>query len=356
MNATIDSDLIQEALRVALRLSPPSSGNVTLNSDGTKLFLISSAELSRCRVLVPCVLEGEALFAIPTAAIQASVKGRKELSIVYDKTVLNIKSGRYKAQLATVDAIQMDEGDEKAADIKTWVITAEQLEWLRTAVAAVALKPTANVTAFMPVSIKLGPKYAFVACYDEQHMAFAFDRSMKGDLEVTIPLDTLTAVLDTFKNLSCKLQVTPSALHVRNKLVSVQLALPSMEDQKINGSDVLEKSKEVLKVDGQSIIFVKKDVLIFLDNARAVAEKSRMELKVSTEVGKLGLSVTTGQGRAQATIKANTKAETSFKVDFEFFEEAVRKCTDDIQMKVVGSDFLSFVGKNATILVALNED
>src|SRR6266702_5025731 len=109
MQAQLDSDLVQEALRVALRLSPPMTGNVTLKADGGKLFLLSVSDLSNCTIQIPGRVSGDALFAIPTQALQAAVKGRKEVELSYSNTVLTVKSGRYKAELTTVDAIQAEE-------------------------------------------------------------------------------------------------------------------------------------------------------------------------------------------------------------------------------------------------------
>src|SRR5882672_7336163 len=130
MQVQISAAILQEALRVALRLSPPVSGNVTLLADGTKLFLHSAGELSRCSILLPCEVKGKAFFAIGTESLRDATKGHDELSLVYDKTMLNVKSGRYSASLTTVDAIAMEEqqAEEKG---QVWKLTVDQAQWLK---------------------------------------------------------------------------------------------------------------------------------------------------------------------------------------------------------------------------------
>lgn len=354
MNVTLDSAILQEALRVALRLSPPVSGNVTLSSDGAKLFLHSSGELSRCSILLPCEVKGKAFFAIGTEALRDATKGRADLSMVYDKTMLNIKSGRYSASLTTVDAIAMEEEREEKGD--TWKLTVEQAQWLKSAVQQVALKPTANITAFMPVSVKLSDKGAFVACYDNQHMAFINDKEIKGDLDVTLPIETFNAVLDTFNKIAFRMIVTPSSLLVKNKIVDVTLSLPATEDDAQIGTDaVMGKAREALKADGTQIEVAKADLVSFLDNARAVATKERSEIQVTTEPGKLTLVVKTTNGTSKSTIKASVKTKQQWNIDFEFFQEAVSKCPESVIFKVVADAFVCFSTKNAHVLVALNQ-
>ena len=358
MNASIDTDILQEAIRVTLRLSPPITGNVTLHSDGASLRLHSAAELSRCSVLLPCTVSGKALFAIPTDSLASASKGHSALEMVYDKTMLNLKGGRYKASLTTVDALQVEESDSaEEAKGQQWKLTVDQLQWLKEAVSAVALKPTQNITTFMPVSVKLTSKSAFVSCYDNQHMAFTTSKEVTGDLDVTLPIETLTAVLDTFNKLACIMIVTPSALVVRNKLVNVSLALPEVTNEASLSPDLVrEKAREAARADGLAIELAKKDVSAFLDNCRSVATKERPELSINTEPGKIRFEVSTSNGKVNTYMKCAIKKAVSFKIDFEFFDEAVRKCGEQLVFKLVDDSFLMFKTKSTHLLVALNQE
>lgn len=358
MKATVDSEMLQEALRVALRLAPPMTGNLTLESDGSKLSLKSASDVARCTIVIPGTVQGEALFAIPTESIRDATKGHKELSLEFDKSMLNVKSGRYSAKLSTVDAIQSDEdSDQSKEKPQVWKLTTEQASWLKTAVSTIALKPSVSVTSFMPVSVKLTKKAAFVSCYDNNHMTFINSADVTGDLDVTLPLDTFNAVLDVFNKVSCTMYVSSSSLRVRNKLVDVTLSLPSVESDEVIAVDaVIEKAKEALGAKGKAIEVAKSDVVAFLDNARAVATKERSELIADVEPGKLKLSVTTTNGSSKILLKANSKAKGSFKIDFDFFDEAVRKGAESLVIKLVDSSFIMISGPHAHSIMALNQE
>lgn len=353
MQISIDSDIIQEAIRVALRLSPPITGNLTLEGRDSKLYLHSSADLSRCSILLPCTIKGKGIFAIPVDALKDATKGRKDVEMVYDKTMLKIKSGRYSVSLTTVDAIDPDA--EPIPEGTKWKLTVDQVQWLKTAVANTALKPNANMTAFMPVSVKITSKSAFVSCFDENHMMFTNSREITGALDVTLPLEVLTAVLDVFNKVECEMTVTKSALYVHNKIVDVMLALPDTEDDAVETSMVVQKARESLKVDGKAIDIDKKQVTAFLDNARSVQTKERSELHVVSEPGSVTLVVKTTNGTARNKMKAATTAKTDFKIDFEYFEEAARKSADTVSFKFADS-FLVFRCANAHSLIALNQE
>jgi hypothetical protein len=356
MQAQLDSELVQEALQVVTRLSPPMTGNVTLKADGGKLFLLSASDLSNCTIQIPGRVEGSALFAIPTQAFQAAIKGRKEVSLSYANTVLRIKAGRYVAELTTVDAILAEDEQAQGDDRQEWRVSSEQMQWLRQAVSAVSLKPTMNLTAYMPVSVILTKRAAFVACYDEQHMAFVSSKEITGDLNVTLPLETAVAVFDTFNKLPCRMVVTPSALFVSNKLIKVQLALPEPSDQQRDSTEVRAMAKEALTVDAHTIKLSKKDVATFMENARAIITKERPELEIATEQGKCVFSVKTTIGRTKTSVKAQAKNATRFVIDYEYFDEALRKCPDELVLRLAGEDFLAFRGKDARVLVSLNQE
>jgi DNA polymerase III sliding clamp (beta) subunit (PCNA family) len=356
MKATIESDLIQEALRVVLRLAPPITGNVTLESDGAKLVLKSASDLARCSVVIPGDVKGEAFFAIPPESLRDATKGRKELLLDFSKSMLNVKSGKYSTNLATVDAIKADEDGESKAKAQTWKLSAEQASWLKSAVSTISLRPGASEKV-LPISVKLTSKAAFVACYDTNHMSFINSKEVQGDLDVTLPLDTFSAVLDVFNKVQCTMQVSETTLKVKNKLVEVSLALPSRENEEVIEMDaVIQQAKEALATKGKDIEVAKSDVTAFLDNARSVASKERSELTATTEPGKLNLTVTTTNGSSKVSIKANTKASTKFKIDFEFFDEAVRKGADNLVFKLVTDSFLMVSGKESHSVIALNQD
>jgi hypothetical protein len=353
MNFKIDAAAIQEALRVIGRLAAPDSGNVTVSSNGKKVFIHSSSETSRCSINVPATVEGKAgNFAISMNALRDATKGRKELEIEYSKTMCRIKSGAYKCELATVDALEV-EATEEQRETKI-EFSGEQAAWIKSAVSTVALKPTALLSSFMPIGLKLTSKGAFVACYDVNHMAFLNSDEIKGDVELKLPLDTLASVLDAFGNSSFVLELGKASVLVSNKLVKVNLSLPQEEENELQLGDVIETAKAAKKAEGQSLVVPKDEFLAFLDNSRAIATKERSEIKISVADGKLKMEVTTVQGSAKAMLKVKSKS-CDFAIDFEYLDEAVRKAGTNVEMKLVKDEFLSVQLKDSTIVLSLNQ-
>ncbi|QRE00289.1 hypothetical protein [Burkholderia phage BCSR5] len=358
MKCKLESDLIQDALRVIQRLAPPTSGNVNIHSEGKKLYLKSQSETAQCDIQVPCEVKGDALFAVPLDSLVTATKGRKELEVEFNKQMLNIQSGKLKVQLATVDAIVLeDEQDAKKEKGKSWKVDAEQAAWLKAAVAQAALKPTALLQTFMPLSVRLTDKKAFVACYDTHHMSFVTSKELKGDLDFTLPLDTMTAVLDVFHRSAFKLEVSGAEVKISNKLASVILQLPVVEGgETLSIEDVIQIEKQAAKVDGTMIELDKGAVTAYLDSVRAIVAKERAELLCSTEKGKVKFKVATANGSASESMKAAVKKAQEFKVDLEYFDEAVRK-SRAVGFKLVENEFLLFsTGPGCSLVVSLNQE
>lgn len=354
MNFTLDSASLQEAIRVIGRLAPPDSGNLTISSTGKKVFVHSSSETSQCSINVPATVQGKAnTFALPMTALRDATKGRKTLDMEFSKAMCHIKSGTYKCELSTVDALEVEpQAEEKGTVIE---FTSEQAAWIKSAVATVALRPTALLASFMPVAVKLTKKGAFVSCYDVNHMAYLNSDEITGNMEIKLPLDTLVAVLDAFGSAAFTLELGKSSVSVSNKLVKVNLSLPQEEENELQLADVVETVKAARKAEGQALVIDKEELMAFLDNSKAIATKERSEIRVQVGDGKMKMSVTTVQGSAKTIIKTKSKS-CNFAIDFEYLDEAVRKAGTAVEMKLVKDEFLAISQKNSTILISLNQE
>jgi tellurite resistance protein len=356
MKIKIDNTVLQEAIRVVSRLAPPVSGNIVIKTDGKKAWMQSTAEISRCSVLMPSTVSGENLFAISLNTLRDATKGRKELEIHYDKTLCKISASNYKCELATVDALEV-EADKDTSKGEAIKLNSEQAEWLKSAVNTVALKPNALLNTFMPVAIRLTNKSAFVACYDRDHIAYVNSKEITGDMSIVLPFDTATAVLDVFHKAPFKLELGSSNLHVTNALVRASLSLPQEDEESAIGLDaVVTQSKAASKADGAQVEIEKAALLEFLDNARAVATKERSEIAITTDKGKVKFEIVTANGSTRTVLKAACTTQTKAKVDFEFLDEAVRKCAGSVVMKIVNDAFINFQMKNSAVIVSLNQD
>ena len=354
MNFTTESAAIQEALRIIGRLATPESGNVTISSNGKKIHIQASSETARCSVNIPATVEGKpGQFAVGLNALRDATKGRSSLAIEFSKAMCKIKSGSYRCELATVDTLEVENAEEeKGTKIE---FTSDQAQWIKSAVATVSLKPTALLSTFMPLGLKLSKKGAFVSCFDVNHMAFMRSEEMKGDMEFKLPLDTLVAVLDAFGANAFDLELGQSSVKVGNKLVKVVLSLPQEEENELTLKDVIDMAKASREAKGVSLALPKSELLAFMDNSRSVATKERSEIKVKIEDGKLRIGVITVQGSASATIKTKAK-NCEFAIDFEYLDEAIRKAGDVVEMTLVKDEFLAVNLKHSTIILSLNQD
>lgn len=350
MKIQLELDALQGGLDMITRLAPPTSGNITFHSDGKKVKLLSAADLSRCITTIPCTVDREGEFAIPLQALRDAVKGRKTLELVCKNAMLTVISGKYRAELATVDVLPMD--DQEAEEGTEWKLAVEQSAWLKKALREVALKPTALLSSWMPVGVKLSDKSAFVACYDTQHMSWTTTKEVTGNFECVLPIDTFTNVIDLFHKTPFVIRQTRSRIEVKTKLSQVYLNTPTLDD--LPGlSDVQAKIKEASKIDGATFKFDKEAILSFLDNARAVIGKERAEVVVDAAAKGISLSIRTDQGQVSAVIQGSGKG--GFKIDYEYMQEGIGKASAEVAMTVVQGAFVSVKLPNSSIIIALNQ-
>lgn len=345
----LELESITNALDTITKVAPPTSGNVTLIAAKGKLTLTSSGDISRCSIIVPSEVEGELDIAVPIQALKDAVKGRAKIELGFANSTLVVKSGAYKAELATVDVIPWD--DQNPEETKEWKLEAAQAAWLKKSLRDVQLKPTSILSSWMPAGIKLTDKGAFVACYDTQHMSWATTKEVTGEFECVMPIETMLNLVDVFHKSNFVILQGKTRILVKNKLVTVQLSLPATDDMP-SIEDVQAKIKEAAKIDGQIFKFQKAGFLTFLDNAKSVMGKDRAEILVSYGKG-VELLIKTGQGQVKNVIKGAGSGK--FSIDFEYMQELVGKAPEVVELKVVGDAFLSSKLTSSTLIVALNQ-
>ena len=350
----VESAALISALNVAAKVAVAQDGSVTLAGESGKLVLHSVGDLSRCSLVIPAEVVGKDFeFAIPLDALRDSISGRASLDMSWDGTTLTVKSPSYKADLLTLDPISRDEVDK--IDAQEWKVSPEQGQWLKGALNAVGLKPTALLSSFIPVSVRLTAKGAFVACYDNQHMAFLNSKEAQGELELTLPLDTFSTILDVLNGQAFRMRVSSSRVELKSKLASIILSLPAMDDS-ISISDVMGKAKEVAAASGTALKFSKAEMLAFMTNAKAVIGKERAEVQAEAKDGKLKFTIQTVRGTSSAILKSEVGKAINFKVDYEYLLELAMKVREDqLELSVVGTAFMSAKSNSTHLLVALNQ-
>lgn len=344
MIIVLEAAILAKALDTAQKLAAPLSGAVTFVFDGKRLSLHSVSDLSQCKIKIPTEsVDGEATeVAIPLGVIKDAVKGHDRVKISLANATLTVKGKGYAANLATVDVIPMDEMED--IEFKEWQLTSGTSAWLCNAVKAVALRPTTLLSSWIPVGIKVTPKSAFVACYDNQRISWTSSKETTGEFECVAPADTISSILDVFKDQGIKVETGRGRLRVTSKMITVSTMMP-VEDDLPKLEDVMDKVKAASKEAGDTKVVPKSVLTKFFDNARSVLGKERAEI-----VADEGMTVQSSTGKVTAKIEAGT-----FKIDYEFFVEAVSKAPPDVMLRVVGDSFLSVGTQVGSIIVAQNQ-
>jgi hypothetical protein len=333
----LDTALLNEAFRVALLLAPPSGGTLTFAAENGSLKIHSSSDYNRCSILLPAVLEGSALFALPVEALKDAVKSTKQVTLeIPDGTsALQIKSAgttKYRARLAVMDALEPEEvefsGEEKA-------FTKDQLKWLKDALTEVSLKPQTLLSPYTPAIIRMNKSGAFAACAHFGHMAFTSSDTVTGELDVTLPYDTIRSVIDAFEGDDCIVSFSSSALRVKNEIFDVILALPDLRDA-ATIDQVLEVAEMAKDLSGETIVLDYKEVKDFMARCKAIREKSKLEIVFDASKESTVLKAITTLGDAQMEFPASVKRNTQFAIDSDTFEELLAK--SDKKEVLLGAD------------------
>ena len=357
MNIILENTGLTLALKAVSRIAPPSNGNINIKCDGNNLKIVSYSEASYCEYVVPCeAVSGQAEFGIPIDAFRSAVQGRKKLSLTYKDTTLQIKSGNFAINLATVDAMDFDsskqDAEEKEETVQKWVLNTEQATWLKQAVSACMLEPT-SINPNPALTISLNPKRAFVCCYGDDHLSFAVSKQIKGDMEVTVPAVTIASILEVFSKQTFKIVHTSTKLEVSNKLCKVAMSLPAAEymDTEI----LINKAQEVNKAKGKYITINKQTILDFLTNASALdtKEKERGGISFIGDSSKLVMQIKAIAGQCKAVVKMNAD-NISFTLDKLYFREAVSRGGEDITIKWIDENggMVYIPGKSSYFLIA----
>ncbi len=335
--ANLDTALLNEAFRVALLLAPPSGGTLTFAAKNGALTIHSTSDYNRCSILLPAVLEGSALFALPVEALKDAVKATKTVSLEIPEgtsalQITSVGTAKYRARLAIMDALIPDPVEFSGNEVE---FTKEQLKWLKDALVAVSLKPQTLLSPYTPAIIRMTSEGGFAACAHFGHMAFTSSDTVKGSLDVTLPYDTIRSVLDAFEGDDCTVSFSSSALRVKNAILDVVLALPDLRDA-ATIEQALEISELAKESSGESVVLDYTEVKDFMARCKAIREKSKLEIAFDATKESTRIHAETTLGDAQMDLAGSVKRPVQFKIDAETFEELLAK--SDKKEILLGAD------------------
>lgn len=349
MELKIESSVIDKALNVITRTAPPVSGNVNIKAEGGKLRFFTQSELNRCITLLPCAVSGEAEFAIPIQALRDAIKGRAELSMVFDKQMLKLKSKTYMAELATMDATPIDRIE--VGEHEEWALDAATAKWLKSALSEIALRPVVEISPYVPVGILLTPKGVFCSCFDHHRMTWTRSKEIKGNLKLVLPLDSMQSVLEVFDGQPFKIRIGKGMVEVKSKFTEVGLAIPDLSQTGITLEQVCSKVEDLEAFKASVSVSPKAEISAFLDNAKSVLTKERSEVVADKATGVWMLKSISGT--AKAKIPASKPA--AFKVDYGYLVDAIAKAPEEVTLSIGGDQFVAVKMKNSTTLITQSQ-
>lgn len=318
----IDASVIQEALKILNTIAPPLTGNVIISANSDGLSILSIGEANRCILSnLPCRRNGNDIFALPIGILDTAVKGRETLRLTYDNNILLIKSGKYNATLSTVDVIQ-EESTGHPQELEGITVTVEQSAWLREAIGIVYTKNDGFLNqVHQHVALQLTDDGAFLCCYDGSRLSYAMTDEITGKLDITLPINTLDAVVNTFGMTTFKMAVHNSVLYVWNKVgranMSILAPTFTVPIPQLLGRIQESRSKPIAMWHTDAA-----GVKQFMANAKAVTRlDSKNAIQIEVDPKRVHLRVQTTYGKSEVSLDAKANNEAKFEIDYSYFEE-----------------------------------
>lgn len=358
LEATISVRTLQKQLQVITKLVPPASGNIAMQFTKGNLYLYAMNDLASCKSLVPCEsCEGELSFGVTFDALKTILVGHETIKFSYSNTMLVCTSNNYRADLATVDAVEIEAFKNRElvkGEAKTLSIDAETGKWLKEACGEVRLKVVEALSPYMPCLVHLDSKGAFVSCYDNHHLSFIKTSKVKGDLDFTMPCDTLYDVLSAFQGSSFKMELLPQQLTIKSKLMAIALSQPA-SDTYLEMSTLTGLINQAKEADKQAITVDRHLLQRFLGASKAVATKERLELKFKTQGKNLHLQVRTITGNVNQVLPMEKAVSIKeFSLDYSYFEEAIGKDdSEKVTIAVIEGRFIVVGFGNGYTIISL---
>lgn len=349
MKLIVDGTVMSKAVDDLLRLAAPASGAIVVQSLKGKLTLTSSSMTSMAKIVVPCKVEGDAQFGIAPGTLKSSCT-KAEVSMLLKNEVLTVASGKSTLTLP-VQAVTEQSAFEVENPHKT-NFTAEQAGELAALVSVVDGKQE-SATDWIPVGVNITAKGAFVASYTPVRLCWASSKAITGDSRIVLPIATVASALAVFGKDKFVLTTGNNAVKFTSPRAVFEAAAPSGEGA-IPFDSVLSKAKEYKSAKLSQVTLAKSDIVDFLVSSKAVTQSSRAELSLHADKGKVKLRVSTTEGSAEASLKAQVSALVKAKLDLDALQVCLSKITGDVQMSFDESMALIQEDK-ATTALGLNE-
>lgn len=352
---TVEANDWHNAIQAINKLAVPFNGTINI-SVGKKVLIESRAELAAIKINLPVQsLSGEMKIGIMLENLRLATASKKGLiTFYYEDTQLKIECGNYSSAMNTVDFVPYD--DIEKQELQYNELDEEACKFLTKAIRQVLLKPNLT-TPIMPVLVRLGRKSSLVCCYALDHLAFIKSEfTVSKPLELSMPIELLLNILTVFDQ--CKIAYNDSIVMCESPWAKLFVSLPAT-NAFIESKTLIERLQMFMQQsDGSEIELDKKELVDFFGNSKAVASKERSELIFDCQPKLTTITRSTSIGRTRLELPRASK-ECQYKLDGEYFAEAVNQCKDD-KVKLTCYKDLGFTLINTQqgsyMILALNKD
>ena len=360
MIVSIDTELLEAAIRTVVKVTSAGGANSIAHFKLIDGMFQSSATNKGTGVAIniPCKVKEKSKhsgFAVDPASLLAAIANRKNIQLEIGGSTVKVVSNKYKAELVTTTAEAeaiLPKDIREGSD--TMKLPSALVEFIRENLAHIELKPILETYSYMPVAVRVTEKGAFLACYDNWHMAFVTNKKVTGNLKFCLPVSSLNLLTKEFRGKSYKMIATESTLYAFNDSFELALTLPQQDTQNvIPPEEAFNLAMQIRKEKGINVLLAAEDILSISTNIDAVYKKGE---HIDFEVDKTSCKVTLKStfGRVSSVVRCKSQTPVSFRAGFGFMRDVLTKISGNkVEMTIVPERMLFFNKGSRTFMLAL---
>lgn len=339
MPAIISSETISVADKF---LSKVAGGATLFLVPGKKgISLVSANKGNVASFRVPCEVFIDAPMEIDRNSLVSAAKGRKDLKWSVEAGTLKLQSKGYETELAVSEAPSTPSLQKDAEDASSIVLTQEIWEWVVDAIDKLRIDKTAS-TVDISLYVRVTEKGSFAVAYDMNHMAFMFNKALKGSLEFMLPFDVAQMIVKELPVIGTEISLSKAAATFRSKELTVQIALNAeVADNSLDPSTVYQKCLEVPKSEGKAVSFDRASLETFVANGAALPESTTSIVSFTVKDKGAVAEVKSASGKVKASIKGDSDSPLRFALSFMFLQQLLGKSKEEqVSITVVPEAFV----------------
>lgn len=262
---------------------------------------------------------------------QKAVAGRKDMTISVNRGVLSIRAKGYSADLSIMEVSEATSITPEA-ESKEIKFTAGTWAWFSHSVQALQLEPMAGMELnFMG---KVTAKSVITAVFDSAQMAFqtaAASEMGSAEFEILLPYDRISRVLRGLPFDSTKILIGSGGMYVVTK--RLRAFLPAIaEDGVVTVEDVVDKAKQITKLEGSRVELSSEALRGFLSNAASISNGTAAAVSFKESKGKVFVKASSSSGIVRSSLEG--ACATPFALDYRFLLTLTNKIKEKISIIV----------------------